>query len=121
MTESLNLPANRIHSIKKRCIDTSLSLRQEQIVIALACAFKTTEIAELTGLSFPTVGRHVTLIAQRIFGGTETPTSRETLTIWASEHRGCCTENAWRRLAEGDLYDDLGDARHLNGKNRLAR
>ena len=53
MIESLNWPANRIHSIKKCCIDTPLLLRQEQIVIALACALKTTEIAELTALFLP--------------------------------------------------------------------
>jgi hypothetical protein len=98
-----------------------LTPRQEQVVVALACALKTYEIAEVTGLSFPTVGRHVTLIANRIFSGTDTPASREALTIWAFEHRGCCIENAWRRLEAGDLYNDIGDARHMNGKNRTAQ
>ena len=75
----MSFPADRIHSIKSRCIDTPLSLRQEQIVIALACALKTMEIAERISLSFPTVGRHVTLIANRIFGGTGSrPAARDT-------------------------------------------
>src|SRR5688572_28089136 len=114
----MSLPANRVHSIRSRCIAMPLTHRQEQIVVALACALKTQEIAKLVGLSFPTVGRHVTLIASRIFSGTGTPGSRETVTIWALEHKECCAEKAWRRLEAGDLYRDIRDARHLNGKNR---
>jgi len=106
MNESLNLPANRIHSIRARCIAMPLTRRQEQVVVAVGCALRSVEIAELTGLSYPTVGRHVALLAHRIFGGTDTLANRETLIIWALEHRECCTKNAWRRLAARELYAD---------------
>ena len=81
MTESLNLPANRMHSIQARCVATPLTRLQEQVVVAVGCALRSVEIAELTGLSYSTVGRHVALLAHRILGGTDTLANRETLML----------------------------------------
>ena len=117
----MSLPADRIRSIRNGRLAMPLTSRQEQVVVGVACGLKNTEIGELTGLSHVTVGRHVNLIAQRIFSGSDTHPGRESLIIWAYLHQECCLKDAWRRLETGELFKDRGDARHGKRNTLFAR
>jgi len=117
----MSSPADRIRSIRNRGLAMPLTSRQEQVVVGVACGLKNPEIGKLTGLSHTTVGRHVNLIAQRIFSGSDTYPGRESLIIWAHLHQECCLKDAWRRLETGDLFKDRGDARHGKRSSLFAR